>query len=91
MCGVVRLADVDLRHALDEGEGEGDESVAQWRAGHARSGCLHVARFSWRASRSRMRVANVSWRTTSSRSRVANGWRATVQKRRLSGSASATG
>jgi uncharacterized protein YhfF len=29
---VVRLADVDLKHALDEGEG--DESVAQWRAGH---------------------------------------------------------
>ncbi|MDG4810569.1 ASCH domain-containing protein [Micromonospora sp. WMMD1120] len=29
---VVRLADVDLRHAQDEGEG--DESVAQWRAGH---------------------------------------------------------
>ncbi|GAA1180143.1 uncharacterized protein YhfF [Kitasatospora gansuensis] len=29
---VLRLADVDLRHALDEGEG--DESVAQWRAGH---------------------------------------------------------
>lgn len=29
---VVRLADVDLRHVLDEGEG--DESVAQWRAGH---------------------------------------------------------
>ncbi|WP_027342041.1 ASCH domain-containing protein [Hamadaea tsunoensis] len=29
---VVRLADVDLRHAVDEGEG--DESVAQWRAGH---------------------------------------------------------
>ncbi|SIR53917.1 ASCH domain-containing protein [Micromonospora avicenniae] len=29
---VVRLADVELRHALDEGEG--DESVAQWRAGH---------------------------------------------------------
>ncbi|MFG1775824.1 ASCH domain-containing protein [Micromonospora sp. NPDC049048] len=29
---VVRLADVDLRHALDEGEGYG--SVAQWRAGH---------------------------------------------------------
>ncbi|MEU8285001.1 ASCH domain-containing protein [Micromonospora sp. NPDC048905] len=29
---VVRLADVDLAHAL--GEGEGDESVAQWRAGH---------------------------------------------------------
>ncbi|MEV4766325.1 ASCH domain-containing protein [Micromonospora chokoriensis] len=29
---VIRLADVDLRHALDEGEG--DESVAQWRAGH---------------------------------------------------------
>jgi uncharacterized protein YhfF len=29
---VVRLADVDLRHALDEGEG--DESVAQWRSGH---------------------------------------------------------
>ena len=28
---VVRLTDVDLRHALDEGEG--DESVAQWRAG----------------------------------------------------------
>jgi hypothetical protein len=57
----------------------------------ARPGCLHVASFSWRASRSRMRVANVSWRTTSSRSRVANGWRATVQKGRLSGSASATG
>jgi hypothetical protein len=38
-----------------------------------------------------MRVANVSWRTTSSLSRVANGWRATVQKGRLSGSASATG
>jgi uncharacterized protein YhfF len=31
---VVRLADVDLRHAIDEGEG--DESVAQWRAGHER-------------------------------------------------------
>ncbi len=29
---VLRLADVDLRHAVDEGEG--DESVAQWRAGH---------------------------------------------------------
>jgi uncharacterized protein YhfF len=29
---VVRLADVDLRHAVDEGEG--DESVAQWRANH---------------------------------------------------------
>ncbi|RLP88437.1 ASCH domain-containing protein [Micromonospora sp. BL4] len=29
---VLRLADVDLQHALDEGEG--DESVAQWRAGH---------------------------------------------------------
>ncbi|MEV1332952.1 ASCH domain-containing protein [Micromonospora costi] len=29
---VLRLADVDLRHALDEGEG--DESVAGWRAGH---------------------------------------------------------
>ncbi|MGC4880375.1 ASCH domain-containing protein [Micromonospora sp. DT43] len=29
---VVRLADVDLEHAL--AEGEGDESVAQWRAGH---------------------------------------------------------
>lgn len=31
---VVRLADVDLRHAIDEGEGYG--SVAQWRAGHER-------------------------------------------------------
>ncbi|MET8118164.1 ASCH domain-containing protein [Micromonospora sp. NPDC005189] len=29
---VLRLADVDLQHALDEGER--DESVAQWRAGH---------------------------------------------------------
>ncbi|MCX4694221.1 ASCH domain-containing protein [Streptomyces sp. NBC_01408] len=29
---VVRLADVDLRHALDEGEGYA--SVAEWRAGH---------------------------------------------------------
>ena len=29
---VVRLADVDLQHALDEGEDY--ESVAQWRAGH---------------------------------------------------------
>jgi uncharacterized protein YhfF len=29
---VVRLADVDLQHVFDEGEG--DESVAQWRAGH---------------------------------------------------------
>jgi uncharacterized protein YhfF len=29
---VIRLADVDLQHALDEGEGE--ESVAEWRAGH---------------------------------------------------------
>ncbi|MEU6074897.1 ASCH domain-containing protein [Micromonospora sp. NPDC047074] len=29
---IVRLADVDLQHALDEGEGDG--SVAQWRAGH---------------------------------------------------------
>lgn len=31
---VVRLADIDLQHALDEGEGY--ESVAQWRAGHER-------------------------------------------------------
>lgn len=31
---VLRLGDVDLRHALDEGEGY--ESVAQWRAGHER-------------------------------------------------------
>ncbi|MGH1564241.1 putative protein N(5)-glutamine methyltransferase [Mumia sp. DW29H23] len=30
---VARLADVDLRHAVDEGEG--DETVAQWRASHA--------------------------------------------------------
>lgn len=29
---VLRLADVDLRHALDEGEGF--TSVAEWRAGH---------------------------------------------------------
>lgn len=29
---VIRLGDVDLQHALDEGEGY--ESVAQWRAGH---------------------------------------------------------
>lgn len=29
---VVRLADVDLQHVLDEGEG--DTSVTQWRAGH---------------------------------------------------------
>ncbi|QVQ52383.1 ASCH domain-containing protein [Spiractinospora alimapuensis] len=29
---VVRLADVDLQHAIDEGEGY--TSVAQWRAGH---------------------------------------------------------
>jgi uncharacterized protein YhfF len=29
---VIRLADVTLRHALDEGEGF--ESVRQWRAGH---------------------------------------------------------
>lgn len=28
----VRLADVDLQHAIDEGEGY--TSVAQWRAGH---------------------------------------------------------
>jgi uncharacterized protein YhfF len=31
---VLRLADVDLPHVLNEGEG--DESVAQWRAGHER-------------------------------------------------------
>ena len=31
---VVRLGDVDLRHARDEGEG--DESVAEWRATHER-------------------------------------------------------
>lgn len=29
---VVRLADVDLQHVLDEGEG--DESIEQWRTGH---------------------------------------------------------
>ncbi|MET8683844.1 ASCH domain-containing protein [Streptomyces sp. NPDC004732] len=29
---VVALADVDLAHVVDEGEG--DETVAQWRAGH---------------------------------------------------------
>lgn len=29
---VVRLADIDLRHAVDEGEG--DDSVAGWRANH---------------------------------------------------------
>ena len=31
---VVRLADVDLGHAL--GEGEGLASVAEWRTGHER-------------------------------------------------------
>jgi uncharacterized protein YhfF len=31
---VIRLADVDLRHAVDEGEGYA--SVAEWRAGHER-------------------------------------------------------
>jgi uncharacterized protein YhfF len=31
---VVRLGDVDLAHAL--GEGEGYASVAEWRAGHQR-------------------------------------------------------
>lgn len=31
---VIRLADVDLAHAL--GEGEGYTSVAEWRAGHER-------------------------------------------------------
>lgn len=31
---VVRLADIDLAHAL--GEGEGYASVAEWRAGHER-------------------------------------------------------
>jgi hypothetical protein len=29
---VIRLADMDLQHVVDEGED--DESVAQWRAGH---------------------------------------------------------
>ena len=31
---IVRLTDVDLRHAVDEGEGY--ESVEQWRSGHER-------------------------------------------------------
>ncbi|MFB7554625.1 ASCH domain-containing protein [Streptomyces brevispora] len=31
---ILRLGDVDLQHVLDEGEG--DTSVAQWRAGHER-------------------------------------------------------
>jgi uncharacterized protein YhfF len=31
---VRRLGDVDLQHVVDEGEG--DESVAQWREGHER-------------------------------------------------------
>jgi uncharacterized protein YhfF len=31
---VIRLGDVDLAHAL--GEGEGYRSVAEWRAGHER-------------------------------------------------------
>ena len=31
---VVRLGDVDLAHAVGEGEGYG--SVAEWRAGHER-------------------------------------------------------
>ncbi|MCX4848986.1 ASCH domain-containing protein [Streptomyces sp. NBC_00893] len=31
---VLRLGDVDLQHAIDEGEG--DTSVAEWRAGHER-------------------------------------------------------
>jgi uncharacterized protein YhfF len=31
---VCRLADVDLQHALDEGEG--DDSVASWREAHER-------------------------------------------------------
>lgn len=31
---VCRLAEVDLQHAVDEGEGY--ETVAQWRAGHER-------------------------------------------------------
>jgi uncharacterized protein YhfF len=29
---VIRLGDVDIKHARDEGEG--DDSVASWRAGH---------------------------------------------------------
>ncbi|WP_406380365.1 ASCH domain-containing protein [Streptomyces sp. NBC_01618] len=29
---VLRLGDIDLQHAIDEGEG--DRSVAEWRAGH---------------------------------------------------------
>ncbi|MFF9509080.1 ASCH domain-containing protein [Streptomyces sp. NPDC014724] len=29
---VLRLGDIDLQHAIDEGEG--DTSVAEWRAGH---------------------------------------------------------
>jgi len=29
---VIRLAEVDLQHALDEGEG--DSSIGEWRAGH---------------------------------------------------------
>ncbi|MEU8625401.1 ASCH domain-containing protein [Streptomyces sp. NPDC048669] len=31
---ILRLGDVDLQHVLDEGEG--DTSVARWRAGHER-------------------------------------------------------
>ncbi|MFJ2416852.1 ASCH domain-containing protein [Streptomyces brevispora] len=31
---ILRLGDIDLQHVLDEGEG--DTSVAQWRAGHER-------------------------------------------------------
>lgn len=30
MCGVLRIAEIDLRHVLDDG----DESVAQWRSLH---------------------------------------------------------
>ena len=47
---VVRLADVDLQHALDEGEGDG--SVAQWRAGHERF---------WHSAQVRMELGDPSF------------------------------
>jgi uncharacterized protein YhfF len=47
---VVRLGDVDLQHARDEGEG--DESVEQWRAGHERF---------WRSAEVRAELGDVSF------------------------------
>jgi len=60
---VIRLADVDLNHAL--GEGEGYTSVAQWRAGMSSSGTRRRCARPWVIPVSWSATTLLSWRRNS--------------------------